>query len=119
MNAKAQIRAYFDEQLEASARRYQLCYEDGREDEANFEKIAGSVIHIFQTLYEISLKQGDHKSQQRFMLKQFQQISSPWRCAYQQAKDYDDSVKMLHESIKIRTAEQLCQTLQKIWEEQL
>ena len=117
MNEEDAVIAYFREQRKDSDRRCQLCQDDGRSDEANFEKIESSVIQLFQTVYEASLKQGDAAHQRTFMQEQLQRIPMHWQRAYQLAANHDDPKKMLYESIKIKTAQRICQALQEYWEE--
>ena len=117
VKAEASIINYFIKQIEEKKKQSTLCYEDGRADEANLEKIAGSVLTLFQTVYEASLKQDDRMSQQAFMLDQLQQIPNHWRQSYQVAKQHDDAVKMLYESIKIETAKQIQETFIRYWGE--
>lgn len=118
--ALSQITEYFDEQIAACGQRNRDLLADGRRDEATFEKIKSNIYDIFRTVYRVACQTcGDNlPAVKAFFALRLQQIPTPWRVSYENAKNHNDTAKMHLEQLKLDTVAQIQQDLAKIWEAQ-
>lgn len=114
------LNRYFDGEISVCEQRNKQLLADDRRDEAAFEKVKANVYAIFRTILSVAVKtgKGDSEAVRRFFILKIQQIPSNWTTAYNQAKQYDDVVKMHIEQIKLDTVHEIREMFAAIWEEE-
>lgn len=111
--------SYLDEQIAACKQRSKLLAEDDRMDEVNFEKVRVNVFEIFKTILSVaeSVCGKDDLAKRHFFLQKAEQIPTSWTTSYEKAKQNGDVKKMLIESIKLDTIQEIKDMCMQIWEE--
>lgn len=110
---------YFEKQIADCKRRSELLAADDRMDEANIEKVRANIYDIFKTILSAAEKVcgEDDIAKKRFFLQKAEQIPESWSAAYEHAKKHEDVEKMLVESTKLDTIQEIKDTFLQVWEE--
>ena len=83
---------------------------EGRQDEANLQKIRLNIIGIFETVADADMKwaEGRHGERWAFFCKRyasrFHTLTNPWRIRLEQAKLHQDHEATAVEELKLETA---------------
>ena len=114
----SKLNRYFEEQIAMCNQRNKKLLDDERTDEATFEKVKANVYDIFRTILSVAVKtsNGDPDAVRRFFVQKTEQILSSWVTAYDKAKQYNDTVKMRLEQIKLDTIGEIRENFAKTWE---
>lgn len=110
---------YFDEQIAACKQRSEILAVDDRMDEANIEKVRANIYNIFKTILSVAEKVcgTDDVAKKHFFLQKAEQIPENWSAAYENAKKHGDAEKMLIESTKLDTIQEIKDKFIQVWEE--
>ena len=110
---------YFDEQIAACKQRSEVLAADDRKDEGNIEKVRANIYEIFKTVFSVAERVcgTDDMAKKDFFLQKAEQIPESWKTAYENAKQHGDAEKMLIESTKLDTIQEIRNTFLQVWEE--
>lgn len=114
------LNRYFDGQIASCELRRKELLDDGRTDEAVFERIKENVYDIFRKVLFAACKNSneDADAARCFFLQKLEQIASDWKVSYEKAKEHDDAVKAQIEEIKLCAAGEIRENFVMIWEEE-
>ncbi|MGF7142885.1 hypothetical protein HNQ56_001307 [Anaerotaenia torta] len=116
---KEAVFSYFDGRIEECSRQRNALLDDGRKDEAVFEKIRANVYDIFKSVFTVALKSAkgtnDPEAVQKFYLQKMEELPSAWRDSYKKAEQFGDVEKLHIESIKLETLEEIRSSMKEIW----
>ena len=112
------MNAWFEEKIARCGRRNQELHEDGREDEAVFEKVKANIYDIFRTVLSVAVKtgSGDADAVKDFFVRRTEQIPVGWAAAREKAKEHQDVTRMQTEQIKLDTIQEIREAFARIWE---
>ena len=115
----SRMNRYFDEQIALCAQRERALLSDGRNDEANFEKVRANIFDIFRTVLSAAMKaaKGDFLAAKRFFEEKMIQIPASWEAAFEKARLHNDTVRMNIEQIKLDAIREIRETFSKTVEE--
>ena len=93
--------------------------EEGRFDEAIFEKVKGNVFEIFKTVLDAGVKVcgKDWEKLEKFFRGKLEQIPENWRVSLQKAEVNEDLAKAHLERIKLDGLEEIRSKFDEIWGE--
>lgn len=116
----SKLNSYFNKKISLCEQCNKKLLADDRADEAVFEKVKANIYDIFRTIFSVAIKNGkdDAEAIKRFFVLKTEQIPLNWSVAYNQAKKYDDTVKMQIEQIKLDVVDEIKKTFAAIWEEE-
>ena len=114
----SKLNKWFEEKIALCGKRNQELIEDGRTDEAIFEKIKANIYDVFRTVLSVAVKTGkeDADAVQTFFVQRTEQIPAGWATAFEKAKEYNDPVRMQTEQIKLDTINEIKEKFAKVWE---
>ena len=112
------LNSWFEEKIAQCGRRNQELNEDGRADEAIFEKVKANIYDVFRTVLSVAVKTGNGNPDavQTFFVQRAEQIPAAWATALEKAKEHNDTVRMRTEQIKLDTVHEIREEFAKIWE---
>lgn len=112
------LNCWFDEKIALCGRRNQELNEDGRADEAVFEKIRSNIYDVFRTVLSVAVKtgSGDENAVKTFFTQRAEQIPAGWAAALEKAKEHNDTVRIQTEQIKLDTVHEIREAFARIWE---
>lgn len=93
---------FLTESAAAAQVRATALQDDGRRDEANFEKVRCNVFDICKTIYAALQRNDAQQLTQRYPEK-LNGLCASWQAAYDKAKAHDDVQRMMIEEIKLKT----------------
>ena len=99
-----QIRKFqnlLDMEISACQTRCEMLERDGREDEANFEKIRANVFGIFRTISGVAEKQ---QMPLQFLRKKLTEIPESWTLSREKAEQHGADEQAVIETIKLAAA---------------
>jgi len=98
------IQELLDAEISSCFSRREMLEQDGREDEANFEKIRANVFGIFRTVSGVAEQQPEPLL---FFRKKLQEIPENWRRAEEKAKQHGADDQASIEAIKLAAADRI------------
>ena len=112
------LNSWFGEKIALCGKRNQELNEDGRTDEAVFEKVKANIYDVFRTVLSVAVKtgKGDPDTVKSFFVQRAEQIPAGWAAALEKAKAHHDAVRMQTEQIKLDTVQEIREKFAKIWE---
>lgn len=112
------LNSWFEEKIALCGKRNQELNEDGRDDEAIFEKVKANIYDVFRTVLSVAVKtgKGDPDTVKSFFVQRAEQIPAGWAAALEKAKEHNDTVRMQTEQIKLDTIHEIREEFAKIWE---
>ena len=114
----SELNRWFDEKTALCSKRNQELNEDGRADEAIFEKVKANIYDVFRTVLSVAGKTGNGNADavKSFFTQRAEQIPAAWAAALEKAKEHNDTVRMRTEQIKLDTVHEIREEFAKIWE---
>ncbi len=121
ISKQTQLNNFLCERIAQKAAVSRALQQDARQDEATFERIAGNVYGIFQSVLCAAVKacKDDDAAVGAFFLTRIQQIPLQWQTAYQQALAHGETEKMHIETIKLKAIDDILGQFHRIWEDTL
>ena len=112
------LNSWFGEKIALCGKRNQELNEDGRTDEAVFEKVKANIYDVFRTVLSVAVKtgSGDADAVRSFFEQRAEQIPAAWAAALEKAGEHDDTVRMRTEQIKLDAVHEIRAEFAKIWE---
>ena len=112
------LNCWFEEKIALCGKHNQELNEDGRSDEAVFEKIKANIYDVFRTVLSVAVKtgNGDPDAVKDFFSRRAEQIPAGWAVALEKAGEHNDTVRMRTEQIKLDTVYEIREAFAKIWE---
>ena len=112
------MNCWFEEKIALCGKRNLELNEDGRTDEAIFEKVKANIYDVFRTVLSVAGKtgNGDADAVKSFFTQRAEQIPAAWATALEKAKEHNDTVRMRTEQIKLDTVHEIREEFAKIWE---
>ena len=109
---------WFEEKIALCGKHNQELNEDGRTDEAIFEKVKANIYDVFRTVLSVAVKtgNGDADAVKTFFVQRAEQIPASWSAALEKAKEHNDTVRMQTEQIKLDAINEIKEEFAKIWE---
>ena len=114
----SKLNNWFGEKIDLCGKRNQELNEDGRTDEAIFEKVKANIYDVFRTVLSVAVKtgNGDADAVKTFFVQRAEQIPAGWSAALEKAKEHNDTVRMQTEQIKLDAINEIKEEFAKIWE---
>ncbi len=114
----SKLNDWFGEKIALCGRRNQELNENGRTDEAIFEKVKANIYDVFRTVLSVAVKtgNGDSDAVKTFFVQRAEQIPAGWAAALEKAKEHHDTVRMQTEQIKLDTIFEIREEFARIWE---
>ena len=114
----SKLNSWFEEKIAQCSKHNQELNEDGRTDEAIFEKVKANIYDVFRTVFSVAVKtgKGDAGAVKTFFIERAEQIPASWAAALEKAKEHNDTVRMQTEQIKLDTVQEIREKFTKIWE---
>ena len=114
----SKLNSWFEEKIALCGKHNQELNEDGRSDEAIFEKVKANIYDVFRTVFSVAVKTGggDADTVHAFFVKRAEQIPAGWVAALEKAREHDDTVRMQTEQVKLDTVQEIREKFAKIWE---
>lgn len=109
---QARFLAYFERKTAECSAKHQQLRQDGREDEAVFEKIRLNVFDVFRTVFQAG------NGSEEFFRVRLEQIPSGWSGAKAAAEAHGDSHKAHIEAVKLEAVQEIRLAFRRIWEEE-
>lgn len=93
--------------------------DDGREDEADFQKIQANVYDISKTILAVAVKTQGHDAEavKTFFLKKTEQLLSNWVLSGEAAMTHGDAERICVENIKLEAIQKIRKVFMQVWEE--
>ncbi len=112
------LNGWFEERIALCGKRSQELNADGRSDEAIFEKVKSNIYDVFRTVLSVAVKtgSGNEDAVRAFFVQRAEQIPAGWAAALEKAREYNDTVRMQTEQIKLDTVHEIRDAFAKIWE---
>lgn len=115
MNEKLKI--FFDERIAKCEEKRAALLGDGRQDEADMEKVRGNVYDIYRTVMNAGLNtQADSAAARGFFFARLAQIPAAWQAALEKAREHSDDVQAAIELVKLEAAADIRAHAEKLWE---
>lgn len=113
------MHVFLDERAAECKAQDNVLTEEGRFDEAVFEKVEGNVFEIFKTVLDAGVKicGNDWDKLEMFFRGKLDQIPENWRVSLQKAESNGDLAKAHLERIKLDVSEEIRSKLDEIWGE--
>ena len=114
----SKLNSWFEEKIAQCSKHNQELNEDGRTDEAIFEKVKVNIYDVFRTVFSVAVKTGggDADTVHAFFVKRAEQIPAGWAAALEKAREHDDTVRMQTEQVKLDTIQEIREEFAKVWE---
>lgn len=114
----SELNRWFDEKTALCSKRNQELNEDGRADEAIFEKVKANIYDVFRTVLSVAVKtgNGDEDAVKGFFVQRAEQIPAGWGAALEKAREHNDIARMQTEQIKLDTIHEIRAEFARIWE---
>lgn len=114
----SKLNSWFEEKIALCGKHNQELNEDGRSDEAIFEKVKANIYDVFRTVLSVAKKtgNGDADAVKSFFTQRAEQIPAGWAAALEKAKEHSDTVRMRTEQIKLDTVHEIREEFTRIWE---
>ena len=114
----SEMNRWFDEKTAMCSKRNQELNEDGRADEAIFEKVKANIYDVFRTVLSVAVKtgNGDEDAVKDFFVQRAEQIPAGWAAALEKAREHNDIARMQTEQIKLDTIHEIRDEFARIWE---
>ena len=114
----SKLNNWFEEKIALCGKQNQKLNEEGRTDEAVFEKVKANIYDIFRTVLSVAVKTGygDADAVKTFFVRRAEQIPAGWAAALEKARNHQDTVRMHTEQIKLDTIHEIRETFAKFWE---
>ena len=114
----SELNRWFDEKTALCSKRNQELNEDGRADEAIFEKVKANIYDVFRTVLSVAVKtgNGDEDAVKGFFVQRAEQIPAEWGAALEKAREHNDIARMQTEQIKLDTIHEIRAEFARIWE---
>ena len=114
----SELNRWFDEKTALCSKRNQELNEDGRADEAIFEKVKANIYDVFRTVLSVAVKtgNGDEDAVKGFFVQRAEQIPAGWAAALEKAREHNDIARMQTEQIKLDTIHEIRAEFARIWE---
>ena len=114
----SELNRWFDEKTALCSKRNQELNEDGRADEAIFEKVKANIYDVFRTVLSVAVKtgNGDEDAVKDFFVQRAEQIPAGWAAALEKAREHNDIARMQTEQIKLDTIHEIRDEFARIWE---
>ena len=114
----SELNRWFDEKTALCSKRNQELNEDGRADEAIFEKVKANIYDVFRTVLSVAVKtgNGDEDAVKGFFVQRAEQIPAGWAAALEKAREHNDIARMQTEQIKLDTIHEIRDEFARIWE---
>ena len=112
------LNSWFEEKIAQCGRRNQELNEDGRADEAIFEKVKANIYDVFRTVLSVAVKTGNGNPDavQTFFVQRAEQIPAGWAAALEKAKAHHDIARIQTEQIKLDTISEIRKEFDRIRE---
>ena len=112
------LNSWFGEKIALCGERGRKLNEDGRMDEAVFEKVKSNIYDVFHTVLSVAVKAGkeDADAVKTFFVQRSEQIPAGWAAALEKAREHNDTVRMRTEQIKLDTIHEIREEFDRIWE---
>ncbi len=109
---------WFEEKIALCGKRSQELNDDGRADEAVFEKVKANIYDVFRTVLSVAVKtgNGDANAVRNFFVQRAEQIPAGWSSALEKAREHQDIIRMQTEQIKLDTIDEIRKEFTKVWE---
>lgn len=95
----------------------QALQQEGRTDEAVFQRIRANVFELSQAVLGAACKQGSDRAA-AFFLQRMEQIPANWEAARARAAEHGDTVQQHLEQLKLDAAAEIRAAFQQIWSEE-
>ena len=114
----SKLNSWFEEKIAQCGRRNQELNEDGRADEAIFEKVKANIYDVFRTVFSVAVQtgNGDEDAVKSFFVQRAEQIPAGWAAALEKAREHNDIARMQTEQIKLDTIHEIRDEFARIWE---
>lgn len=114
----SEMNRWLDEKTAMCSKRNQELNEDGRADEAIFEKVKANIYDVFRTVLSVAVKtgNGDEDAVKDFFVQRAEQIPAGWAAALEKAREHNDIARMQTEQIKLDTIHEIRDEFARIWE---
>lgn len=112
------VSRFFEAKLTECKKEITALNADGRADEAVFAKVRMNVYDIFSTVFSAGCRTAGENAA-AFFLDKLQQIPQSWQASLEKAEQHADTQKTHIERIKLETAGQIRQAVDKLLEEAL
>ena len=114
----SEMNRWLDEKTAMCSKRNQELNEDGRADEAIFEKVKANIYDVFRTVLSVAVKtgNGDEDAVKDFFVQRAEQIPAEWGAALEKAREHNDIARMQTEQIKLDTIHEIRDEFARIWE---
>lgn len=107
MNRKNVFDAYLTESRKELQKVIQKLEQEGRQDEANLNKVRLNIVTVFETVANADLRAVGAQGWQAFASRyqsRFASLSAPWRARLEEARRHGDTAAIAVEEAKIETA---------------
>ena len=114
MQKISEFKVFLEQEKAACSANVQALTEDGRQDEANMERIRGNIFDIFLSLSGTAQKRfpDDMKS---FLRKQINTIPKSWEASLAMARMHKDCYKVAVEETKFQAMGEISDQFMRIW----
>ena len=114
----SEMNRWLDEKTAMCSKRNQELNEDGRADEAIFEKVKANIYDVFRTVLSVAVKTGNGNPDavQTFFVQRAEQIPAGWAAALEKAKAHHDIARIQTEQIKLDTRSEIRKEFDRIRE---
>ena len=114
----SELNRWFNEKTEMCSKRNRELNEDGRADEAIFEKVKANIYDVFCTVLSVAVRtaNGDEDAVKGFFVQRAEQIPAGWAAALEKAREHNDIARMQTEQIKLDTIHEIRDEFARIWE---
>jgi len=108
---------FFDEKIATCGRKAEMLAEDGRSDEAVFERIRANIFDIFRKMLRVGIRQsgGDGGAVKSFFLEKLEQIPGSWHDSRDKAEQHSDVEKLQIENVKLEAVKEIRDEFERIW----
>lgn len=84
------LREWLDDRVGRSAACERVLREDGRDDEATFERIRGNVFDIARTVLDVAARQDEDGAAYAFFIGRMERLHGEWCAARERALEHGD-----------------------------
>lgn len=112
------INHYFEENTKECMAQKKALLADQRRDEANFWQIKANIYDIFKTILSVAGRtQNTEDEVWQFVSQKLAEMTATWKESGEKAEIHGDVEKARVEQIKVETAEEIRNTVERIWGE--
>lgn len=109
------LREWLDDRVGRSAGCERVLREDGRDDEATFERIRGNVFDIARTVLDVAARQDEDGAAYAFFIGRMERLHGEWCAARERALEHGDEGGAYVEQIKLEALSEVLRATDDLW----